>query len=286
MLCQYWGGKPNVEPKIEVTVTDHDEPEEPEVAPLPRPQPDKPKIEAVVPKPRTKPDRQGVDTEPPPKVIPVTEPIRPDDCSMVTVRRDGGRSEIRGFVGTPDALEAVKRSHQGKQYDIQVDLRPWPQCEVLMTLATALKKDGRPKVSLAGGQSLLQTGDFLTIDVIAPKRPSYLYISYVQADGSVIHLQQPASVASPPSLSAASLRFGDGEAGSSRFVVSKPYGREMILAVSSASPLFDDPLPPRQTEREYLTALRKALIYKSDPGLPDREVTADFYGLETRERPQ
>ncbi len=57
----------------------------------------------------------------------------------------------------------------------------------------------------------------------------------------------------------------------------------MIVAISSASPLFDEPLPHRQTEREYLSVLRKALIFKSDPSLPDRLVAAYFYGIETQE---
>jgi hypothetical protein len=39
-----------------------------------------------------------------------------------------------------------------------------------------------------------------------------------------------------------------------------------------------------QTEREYLTALRRALIYKPAPSMPDREVTASIKLLRTSAR--
>ena len=60
-----------------------------------------------------------------------------------------------------------------------------------------------------------------------------------------------------------------------------PFGREMIIAVASRSPLFDHALPAKQTEREYLTELRRALIYKPSPDLPDRELSASIATLQT-----
>jgi len=58
----------------------------------------------------------------------------------------------------------------------------------------------------------------------------------------------------------------------------------MIVAVASRSPLFDRKLPDQQTEREYLTQLRAALVYKPDPAMADRAVSANVKTLETRPR--
>ena len=55
----------------------------------------------------------------------------------------------------------------------------------------------------------------------------------------------------------------------------------MILAIASKSPLFSDDRPLVETEREFLTALRKAVIARPDPTLPERAVTAGFVVLET-----
>ena len=122
------------------------------------------------------------------------------------------------------------------------------------------------------------------LKVTTPRQPSYVYVSYVQADGTVVNLQQPAGSATSPSQSARQYVFGDGKEGRPAFKVAEPYGREMVVVLSSASPLFEQPLPQKQTEREFLTVVRRALTYKADPSLPDRVVSAAVLGIETREK--
>ena len=58
----------------------------------------------------------------------------------------------------------------------------------------------------------------------------------------------------------------------------------MVIALASPTPLFDRELPAVQTEREYLSALRRALVYKPVQGVPERQVTASVQMLQTRER--
>jgi hypothetical protein len=66
--------------------------------------------------------------------------------------------------------------------------------------------------------------------------------------------------------------------------ISPPFGREMVIALASASPLFDKALPDQMTEREFLTVLRKALIYKPRPSDPDRLVAAAVLPITTGAR--
>ena len=77
------------------------------------------------------------------------------------------------------------------------------------------------------------------------------------------------------------ITFGKGINGIN-FVVAPPFGAELVVVLASRSPLFDKALPTIQLERDYLTAIRKALIYKPDASLPDRDVTASYVLLETR----
>jgi len=56
----------------------------------------------------------------------------------------------------------------------------------------------------------------------------------------------------------------------------------MLLTISSRSPLFPNVLPRSQPAREFLSELRKALIYKPKPELPDRVIAASFVNLNTR----
>ena len=78
--------------------------------------------------------------------------------------------------------------------------------------------------------------------------------------------------------------IGDGQVGGPRFKVSAPFGREMLIVLAGRSPIFSNLRPTQETEREFLTALRKALIAKPDPLAPDREVAAGFDAITTVER--
>jgi hypothetical protein len=141
----------------------------------------------------------------------------------------------------------------------------------------------RPTIDI-GAASELHSGDPLRIRVVSPAQISYLYVSYIQADGSVVHLVQPRGRVPQPTLPRQTLTFGGGEHGQPKFTIGAPFGREMVIAIASRSPLFDHELPAHQTEREYLTDLRRALIYKTAPDMPDRELAAIMTTLKTSAR--
>src|SRR5262249_30755030 len=160
---------------------------------------------------------------------------------------------------------------------------PWPQCEAIQTLERPLGVDDRPEIDL-GPTNRLRNGDPLHIMIRAPGQISYLYVSYVQADGSVVHLVQPDGLVPRPTLPHQVLSFGDGQNGGARFTVSAPFGPEMIIAIASRSPPVDHALPPHQTEPAHLPEPRRALSYKPAPGLPDRELSASITTLLTEGR--
>ena len=131
-------------------------------ASVPRPEPKPvavlPAPEVPVPKPQPKPAVETPETQqvtPAPEVVAppipkpkpvVNEPISEDDCSLVVSRREGEVEQLSGFVGTEEALQRLKKDHQGPAYRIDVQVRPWPQCETLMTLAEPLRMPDAPGV--------------------------------------------------------------------------------------------------------------------------------------------
>lgn len=206
-------------------------------------------------------------------------------CGHIDVRASGGQSVLTGYVATDDDLNRVRliaasvpRTSLGT-----VTVAPWPQCEALQTLEKPLVVADRPGIDI-GGSSDLHGGDPLRIQVRSPSQISYLYVSYIQADGSVVHLVQPNALVPEPTLPNQTQVFGSGEGGKPKFTVGPPFGREMIIAIASRSPLFDHPLPAQQTERDYLSELRRALIYKPVATMPDRELAAAITTLQTSAR--
>ena len=164
----------------------------------------------------------------------------------------------------------------------QVELRPWPQCEALLTLSDVVTEHGLRLATTGHDGTDYGAGDRLVVQVRTPDFPSYLYVLYIEANGEAVPLYKPPGLV-PQALPAGTVvTLGDG-ADPRRFRVQAPFGNEMLIAVAAASPLFTDGMPPQATEREYLTALRKTLEYKPDPTQPDRVVDGAAIALTTHD---
>jgi Domain of unknown function (DUF4384) len=205
-------------------------------------------------------------------------------CARITVERHGDRSKLSGFVGSDADVQMVSRiaADVPKTGLGEITVAPWPQCEALQTLAPALATADRPKINI-GERGELRQGEPLRIGVQSPRRIGYLYVSYVQSDGSVINLVQPQGILPEPIMPGSSMVFGDGKEGRALYTISPPFGREMIIALESAVPLFASPLPYRQTDREYLTELRRVLINQPADGTRPY-ISASIKTLQTHRR--
>ncbi len=205
------------------------------------------------------------------------------ECGKIAVSRRGGRVIVEGFVGYDRDFDLVRASAPGAELDVKV--RPWPQCEALQTLEKALSPSDRPKVSIrrSSGDTLM-AGDPVIFDIQTPSYPSYVHVAYIQADGSVINLIQPGDGSLRTYAPSSKIIIGDNTAGGRRFFVQEPYGREMLIVLSGRSPIFPDRRPRQETERQFLTALRRALIAKPDPNAPDRDIVASFDAIVTKEK--
>jgi Papain family cysteine protease len=254
---------------------------EPTTPPAPSPRP------VVIPKPESPVPKPTPVVNPKPAPSPIPSPVRPSlvvlaelECSQVRILEHGGRKTFVGFVGKEDDLAVVRAAAKGAE--VAVVVRPWPQCEALLTLDKPLSRSDRPNVMIrrTSGDTLA-SGERLVLEVETPLFPSYLHIAYIQADGTVLNLVQPgvgSFTAHPPR---SKVVIGDGLKEGTQFKVSAPFGREMLIVLASRSPIFSDLRPTQETEREFLTGLRRALIAKPDPSAPDRDVSAGFDAITT-----
>lgn len=228
---------------------------------------------------------------------PVPEPANPDadrlsallaklnagGCASLVVRFRGASRFLSGYVGSEEDLQAVKVAAAASSVSIgDLAVAPWPQCELRQTLAAAIADPDTPRITIPD-RAGLKSGQTFTFSVQTPSHFSYVYITYVQADGTVVHLEQPEGIAFNQAQPRSELRFGDGQNGRARFRITPPFGREMVITIASRSPLFERSLPRVQSAREYLSDLRRALIYKPQPDMPDRIIAAEIATFETRE---
>jgi hypothetical protein len=195
---------------------------------------------------------------------------------------------LTGFTGERAELERIKKALEklGAKVTLDAAIRPWPQCEALLTFRDVLAKPNGLQLSLSGkNPSGLATGEALSIELDTPNFPSYLYLSYIQANGDAIQLLAPQG-SFPKALAANThIRLGDGAEGGAKFTITPPYGAEMLVAIAAASPLFDTELPTSQTERDYLTRFRQAFLAKPQAGAQNRVISAAMLNLVTHPKP-
>ena len=238
----------------------------------------------------------GPELAPEPEIVP-EQPIEPADvapkekvdlgrlqCSRVDVATRGGKRIAEGFVGSAEDLATVQIALAGEVDSVEVDLAPWPQCEALLTLQAQLAETDVPKVTVPATE--LSAGDTLAISIETPDFDSYVHAAYVQADGNVVHLQQVDAEHLNTIAGHSVLQFGDGEQGRDRFEVAGPFGDEMLLVITSRSPLFSTPRPDVETEREFLSALREAILTRPDKGSAERFISAAYVPIRTLEATQ
>jgi hypothetical protein len=215
--------------------------------------------------------------EPSPLVLPS------DRCGKIDVVKRGRKRTVTGFVGRIDDLDWVKANAKGA--DVDVEVRPWPQCEALMTIDQPLSRataDGL-EVSIRKPDGLaLKEGDQLLFEVETPSYPSYIHAAYIQADGSVVNLTKLSNGFLAPLKPRSHLVFGSGDEWG-RFRVSAPYGREMLIVLAGKQPIFSEARPEQETEREFLTAVRKALLSR-DQSAADAELAANYDTVVTAEK--
>ena len=240
------------------------------------PRPPKPKPEPPSPKPEPTPPKP--EPTPPPPVVPELR-LPEIECGRLKIEKRNGQQVVVGFVRNRDELAKVRKAAAKSKARVEVELRPWPQCEALMTLERPLATPSKPSISLP--RRVYRASETLEFDVSMAGFQGYLHVAYIQADGSVVNLVQSDPLTLSTLAAHAKLRFGDGQEGRSKFTVTAPFGNEMIVAVASKSPLFDEDRPLVETEREFLTALRRAIIARPDPTQPERVVSASYSVLET-----
>ena len=185
------------------------------------------------------------------------------DCAQVVEKMGGSKPVIGGFVGEADDL-ATLNSQFGATHTIEAELRPWPQCEALLILTEGRLEAEGPSIDIA--KTTYQDGDPFIFSIETPDFSSHLHLSYFSSDGSVVHLMQSAGTSLVTHLPRSRIILGDGLKGRPAFQVSGPFGDEMLLAITTKSPLFTDARPQVETERDFLTALRAATIEFEDDG--------------------
>lgn len=217
--------------------------EPPEPAPLPKP----PEPIQIKPQPVTLAQVQSN----------VLNSLKDMNCASVSVQNVKGQLQLSGFVGYETDVSLLKEliTPLGTKGSSSVQLRPWPQCEGLITLAKSLTENAN--LNVTSNKRILKEGDKLSLEITTPSYPSFIYVSYLQVDGQVVHLHRYSDQGNKAIPANTKVVLG----GRGQYVISGPtFGAESVFVVASAIPLLSIERPQVETERDYLTQFRLAIL--------------------------
>lgn len=297
---------PVVAPPPVVVAPPQPQPAPPPVVVPPKPAPPAPVVvpppPVVVAPPPPAPPPPVVVAPPSPQPKPVVIPpvasvqkqvaarTRELQCARVNAKVGADRVvQLRGFAGYAKELAKLETDVAAmpgvRRVDSKITLYPWPQCEVFLNFADALKTPRGLNAKLRGASARnFSGGDSLSIDVVTPAYPSYLYVTYLQASGDAANLYWPEGKfpkALPPNTR---LTFGGGANGEPVYRIAPPFGDEIVVIVASASPLFQEELPDTATSRDYLTSFRKSFLTRPKGGGGERAVSVVAVPIKTQVR--
>ena len=182
------------------------------------------------------------------------------ECAALSATLRGGADlTINGHVSSADDMNRLLASLAPfagvAQVSNQAQIYAWPHCEAVEIVdqftAASTAAAAPPSIRPFQHGAAYREGEALVVEATAGATAGYLYVDFIQNDGTVVHLMSGTQVAPGTTT-----RLGDSDL---TFTIAPPFGEEMLLVVQTAEPLFADTRPQVEQAADYLPSLRAAL---------------------------
>lgn len=206
-------------------------------------------------------------------------------------RLPDGSVQVRGFVPRKEEQQRVRdevASLAGDTpVDVQLEVRPWPYCEVLGILKPYQLRNRQLRQGLmlsvpSAHDGVLREGDSVSLQVRTPPYEGVLWVDYYTADGSVLHMREGQQRL---------VHYDPGEWRTlgkelpASWLVSPPFGTVLVTVVAMPSapgqPPVIDEAAPYELASAYLLRLRETLANAAAGSTPP---VAELLFLRTQER--
>jgi serine/threonine-protein kinase len=195
-----------------------------------------------------------------------------------------GDISVTGYVASPADKEQVT-AKLGSLADAgsiknQLDVMKWPLCEMrgILEAQTASRPTdpGVPHIEPGGELGTYFTNDYLKpIVTTTSLYDGYLYIDYVDPDGSIAHLSP--NEARPAVVIPRGTAVKIGTLSQEKYQIKEPYGTGLLVAISTPKQLFAA-LRPIQEQgdgtKQYLAELRRQLQSVAEEGYQNSLVSS------------
>jgi serine/threonine protein kinase len=215
----------------------------------------------------------------------VTPVLASVPCSALVASVQDQALSVTGYLGRSYGVQKLRSALNEipgvTNPRVQVQEVDNDKCDILKLVAPYLTA-GRPaSIQTRDHTTRLTEGQPLVVQVTTPPYDSWVNIDYYQLDGSVVHLLPNARSKdnqAPPNYAATVGSGGD-------WIVSKPFGSEMIVLLVTPAALFDTIRPDSESRVDYLRAVEKRLGELAGKFGRDK-IAADVVQIDTHPRKQ
>ncbi|MBS1191780.1 MAG: protein kinase [Rhodocyclaceae bacterium] len=208
-------------------------------------------------------------------------------CAALAPTLRGDTLQVQGYLPGTFAVAPLKNMLGAVPGVRAVNLDVQPvrddQCGIINALAPYWVRNrqagGAAGIHTQAPNGELTEGAPLVVNITTPGYDSYVNIDYYVLDGSVVHLVPSLRARdnqAPPNYSATVGSLGN-------WVISKPFGKEMVVLLVTPVPLFEGLRPESESGAEYLRAVQERLGKIAREQGSDR-IAADFVQIATRAR--
>src|SRR5471030_3275834 len=206
-------------------------------------------------------------------------------CSALVASVQDQALSVSGYIGRSYGTQKLRTTLNQipgvTNPGVQVQEVDDDKCDMLKLIAPYLTTARAASIQTRNHNTQLTEGQPLVVQITTPPYDSWVNIDYYQLDGSVVHLLPNARSKdnqAPPNYAATIGSGGD-------WIVSKPFGSEMIVLLVTPAALFDAVRPDSESRADYLRAVDKRLGELANKFGHDK-IAADLVQIDTHPRKQ
>jgi serine/threonine protein kinase len=206
-------------------------------------------------------------------------------CSALVASVQDQALNVSGYLGRRYGAQKLRNTLSEipgvTSPGVQVQEVDDDKCDVLKLIAPYLTTRQPASIHTRNHTTQLIEGQPLVVEITTPPYDSWVNIDYYQLDGSVVHMLPNARSKdnqAPPNYAATIGSAGD-------WIVSKPFGSEMIVLLATPAALFDTIRPDSESRADYLRAVEKRLGEIADK-FGREKIAVDLVQIDTHSRKQ
>jgi serine/threonine protein kinase len=216
-------------------------------------------------------------------------------ASARTHLTDDGTLSLEGFVSRAEDLTRIRSAvtKMAGNAKIQTDLsvQPEPFCEILRILQPlqpfGMPAGAAPRLEFNNADQRYRTGEKLVVTASMGRAfEGYLYVDYIDSDGSVVHLLPSSRQTQNHMLPGQAIVLGSLDttdvAGDFVYEIQPPLGPGMVIAFASRQRLLEAPRSHVETIGEY-TPILQAALQDRPAGQPQGSLVATHAAIEIYE---